>query len=298
MGAESRAEPREGGGGLEIRQATGASLHAPSPRSPRLPCRCLHWAAASWCSAHVWSWVPVPWSPVKWVLQGKRGPRTALPSVGRVLAGPQSSGCCSSGRCGAGPCPWPWVGSGLCGLQSLCQKRSLLNNQRTNNPLKMDKGVQHSNLLQPSCLPWIRHYHAQVPRVQQRGVLCWTGDIPGEGLALALPGAWEIWKDAYLGAGDQVEHEGRPCYAALPRPKGFGHGGAESHTFNESRVLETPLSSCLPGRCPPDWQQAFPTGTGLPCRTPSLNKPGSLGEKKMDKGSEHGSLWRRYTNDQ
>ncbi|XP_061255361.1 cysteine-rich protein 1-like, partial [Bos javanicus] len=31
--------------------------------------------------------------------------------------------------------------------------------------------------------------------------------------------------------GDQVEHEGRPCYAAMLRPKGFGHGGAEGHTF-------------------------------------------------------------------
>ena len=172
MEVESRAEPREGGEGLEIMQATGASLHVPSPGSPRLPSRCPHWAAASWCSARVWSWVPVPWSLVKWVLQGKRGPRTALPSVGRVLAVPQSSGCCSSGRCGAGPRPWPWVGSGLCGPQSLCQKRSLLNNQRTNNPLKMDKGVQRSNLLRPSRLPRIQRHRAQVPCVQQGGVLC------------------------------------------------------------------------------------------------------------------------------
>lgn len=30
-------------------------------------------------------------------------------------------------------------------------------------------------------------HHAQVPQVQQGDVLCCVGDLPGEGLALALP---------------------------------------------------------------------------------------------------------------
>merc|ERR1712128_34485 len=40
-----------------------------------------------------------------------------------------------------------------------------------------------------------------------------------------------------LSAGSHAEHHmkpycNRPCYAALFGPKGFGRGGAESHTFN------------------------------------------------------------------
>ncbi|KAM6453955.1 cysteine-rich protein 1 [Liasis olivaceus] len=39
-----------------------------------------------------------------------------------------------------------------------------------------------------------------------------------------------------LSAGGHAEHDGKPycnhpCYAALFGPKGFGRGGAESHTF-------------------------------------------------------------------
>uniref|UniRef100_A0A3Q2Q682 Cysteine-rich protein 1 n=1 Tax=Fundulus heteroclitus TaxID=8078 RepID=A0A3Q2Q682_FUNHE len=39
-----------------------------------------------------------------------------------------------------------------------------------------------------------------------------------------------------LSAGSHAEHEGKPycnnpCYAALFGPKGFGRGGAESHTY-------------------------------------------------------------------
>ncbi|KAM4853641.1 cysteine-rich protein 1 [Thomomys bottae] len=39
-----------------------------------------------------------------------------------------------------------------------------------------------------------------------------------------------------LTSGSHAEHEGKPycnhpCYAAMFGPKGFGRGGAESHTF-------------------------------------------------------------------
>ncbi|PNJ25992.1 T0137842 isoform 2, partial [Pongo abelii] len=39
-----------------------------------------------------------------------------------------------------------------------------------------------------------------------------------------------------LTSGGHAEHEGKPycnhpCYAAMFGPKGFGRGGAESHTF-------------------------------------------------------------------
>ncbi|XP_046874159.1 cysteine-rich protein 1 [Hypomesus transpacificus] len=40
-----------------------------------------------------------------------------------------------------------------------------------------------------------------------------------------------------LASGSHAQHDGKPycnkpCYAALFGPKGFGHGGTESHTFN------------------------------------------------------------------
>uniref|UniRef100_G3PB57 Cysteine-rich protein 2 n=1 Tax=Gasterosteus aculeatus aculeatus TaxID=481459 RepID=G3PB57_GASAC len=40
-----------------------------------------------------------------------------------------------------------------------------------------------------------------------------------------------------LSAGSHAEHEGKPychnpCYGAMFGPKGFGRGGAESHSFN------------------------------------------------------------------
>ncbi|XP_078466356.1 cysteine-rich protein 1 [Lampetra fluviatilis] len=40
-----------------------------------------------------------------------------------------------------------------------------------------------------------------------------------------------------LTPGSHAEHEGqpychKPCYAATFGPKGFGHGGTESHTYN------------------------------------------------------------------
>uniref|UniRef100_A0A7E4UMN9 Cysteine-rich protein 1 n=1 Tax=Panagrellus redivivus TaxID=6233 RepID=A0A7E4UMN9_PANRE len=38
-----------------------------------------------------------------------------------------------------------------------------------------------------------------------------------------------------LSAGSHSEHDGKPycnrCYGALFGPKGYGHGGTESHTF-------------------------------------------------------------------
>uniref|UniRef100_A0A8C7LA89 LIM zinc-binding domain-containing protein n=4 Tax=Salmoninae TaxID=504568 RepID=A0A8C7LA89_ONCKI len=41
-----------------------------------------------------------------------------------------------------------------------------------------------------------------------------------------------------LSAGSHAEHDGKPycnspCYSALFGPKGFGRGGAESHTFTK-----------------------------------------------------------------
>ncbi|XP_023849768.1 cysteine-rich protein 1 [Salvelinus sp. IW2-2015] len=41
-----------------------------------------------------------------------------------------------------------------------------------------------------------------------------------------------------LSAGSTAEHDGKPycnnpCYSALFGPKGFGRGGAESHTFTK-----------------------------------------------------------------
>ncbi|CAH1247204.1 CRIP1 [Branchiostoma lanceolatum] len=44
-----------------------------------------------------------------------------------------------------------------------------------------------------------------------------------------------------LNPGGHAEHEGKPychqpCYSALFGPKGYGHGGAESHVFLDGKI--------------------------------------------------------------
>ncbi|PAV77821.1 hypothetical protein WR25_19961 [Diploscapter pachys] len=43
-----------------------------------------------------------------------------------------------------------------------------------------------------------------------------------------------------LTAGGHCEHDGKPycshCYAAMFGPRGYGHGGTESHTFHQGRT--------------------------------------------------------------
>nr|XP_036847559.1 muscle LIM protein Mlp84B isoform X1 [Manis javanica] len=92
-----------------------------------------------------------------------------------------------------------------------------------------------------------RRRHAQVPQVRQGGVL---RAVSHRGLLCACVAerVTSLGKDWHrpclkcekcgktLTSGGHSEHEGKPycnhpCYSATFGPKGFGRGGAESHTF-------------------------------------------------------------------
>ncbi|KAK2104930.1 hypothetical protein P7K49_018786 [Saguinus oedipus] len=95
-----------------------------------------------------------------------------------------------------------------------------------------------------------------------------------------------------LTSGGHAEHEGKPycnhpCYAAMFGPKGFGRGGAESHTFKEAvdatltsvpvslstgggdRILGRWLGHSLSRKC----QASSPDAQGSLVSPNALNKP-------------------------